>query len=209
VAHATRYGFLFLFAAWADSFEEYERTKQRIEEGQAKRDKDTETADMLHRKITMYRYPMQELHLNYPTTKGKIYSEEEDRYLLCRLDYYGLNSEGVYDRIKKDVSEFPVFRFDWFFKSRTTVELERRSKTLLLMIAKEQDDGKGKGKEKEKEDKPKGSKKSLGKRTFDEAGLDDTSRASTPKGAASKKSTPAASSAAGTAAKKRKVAQTS
>ena len=197
---------------------EYERTKQRIEEGQAKRDKDTETADMLRRKIAMYRYPMQELHLNYPTTKGKIYSEEEDRYLLCRLDYYGLNSENVFDRIKKDVSEFPVFRFDWFFKSRTTQELERRGKTLLLMIAKEQDDGKGKGKEKEKEEKPaaKGPKKMLGvcslnyvtlsllnsfqKRSFDDAGLEDASRASTPKGGASKKSTPSA-----TSSKKRKV----
>lgn len=40
----------------------------------------------------------------------------------------------------------------------------------------------------------------LQKRSFDEAGLDDTSRASTPKGSASKKSTPQA-----TAAKKRKV----
>ncbi|KAH7108257.1 SNF2 family DNA-dependent ATPase [Auriculariales sp. MPI-PUGE-AT-0066] len=179
---------------------EYERTKQRIEEGQAKRDKDFESADMLRRKIAMYRYPMQELHLNYPTTKGKIYSEEEDRYLLCRLDYYGLNSENVYERIKKDVSEFPVFRFDWFFKSRTVIELERRSKTLLLMIAKEQDEGKGKSKEKEDKAAPKG-KKTLGKRTFDEAGLDDTSRASTPKAVASKKSTPSAT----TSKKQRKV----
>ena len=97
---------------------------------------------MLERKIQSVRYPMQELHLNYPTTKGKIYSEEEDRYLLCRLHYYGLNSDDVYERIKKDISEFPVFRFDWFFKSRTAVELQRRCATLLGMIAKEQDDEK-------------------------------------------------------------------
>jgi len=83
------------------------------------------------------KFPMQELELNYPTTKGKVYNEEEDRYLLCRLNYYTLKCEDVYDRIKKDVTEFPVFRFDWFFKSRTAQELQRRCNTLLSLIEKE------------------------------------------------------------------------
>jgi SLIDE len=80
---------------------------------------------------------MQELELNYPTTKGKVYSEEEDRYLLCRLNHYGMQVEDVYERIKRDISEFPVFRFDWFFKSRSPQELARRCTTLLTMIEKE------------------------------------------------------------------------
>jgi SLIDE len=80
---------------------------------------------------------MQELELNYPTTKGKVYSEEEDRYLLCRLNYYGMTADDVYERIKKDITEFPVFRFDWFFKSRSPQELQRRCNTLLGMIEKE------------------------------------------------------------------------
>jgi SWI/SNF-related matrix-associated actin-dependent regulator of chromatin subfamily A member 5 len=80
---------------------------------------------------------MQELELNYPTTKGKVYSEEEDRYLLCRLNHYGMRMDEVYERIKKDISEFPVFRFDWFFKSRSPQELQRRCNTLLGMIEKE------------------------------------------------------------------------
>ncbi len=80
---------------------------------------------------------MQELELNYPTTKGKVYSEEEDRYLLCRLNHYGMRADDVYERIKKDITEFPVFRFDWFFKSRSPQELQRRCNTLLGMIEKE------------------------------------------------------------------------
>lgn len=80
---------------------------------------------------------MQELELNYPTTKGKVYSEEEDRYLLCRLNHYGMSADDVYERIKKDITEFPVFRFDWFFKSRSPLELQRRCNTLLGMIEKE------------------------------------------------------------------------
>lgn len=80
---------------------------------------------------------MQELELNYPTTKGKVYSEEADRYLLCRLNHYGMRADDIYERIKKDIMEFPVFRFDWFFKSRTVQELQRRCNTLLGMIEKE------------------------------------------------------------------------
>jgi SWI/SNF-related matrix-associated actin-dependent regulator of chromatin subfamily A member 5 len=94
---------------------------------------------LLQKKISSVRYPMQELELNYPTTKGKVYSEEEDRYLLCRLYHYGMQAEDVYERIKKDITEFPVFRFDWFFKSRSPQELQRRCNTLLGMIEKEEE----------------------------------------------------------------------
>lgn len=80
---------------------------------------------------------MQELELNYPTTKGKVYSEEEDRYILFRLHHYGMQAEEVYEKIKRDILEFPVFRFDWFIKSRSPQELQRRCNTLLGMIEKE------------------------------------------------------------------------
>jgi SWI/SNF-related matrix-associated actin-dependent regulator of chromatin subfamily A member 5 len=116
---------------------EYARIKQRIEEGEAKRNKRSNLESLLAKKIASVRYPMQELELNYPTTKGKVYSEEEDRYLLCRLNHYGMTADDVYERIKKDITEFPVFRFDWFFKSRSPQELQRRCNTLLGMIEKE------------------------------------------------------------------------
>ncbi|KAK7686498.1 hypothetical protein QCA50_010096 [Cerrena zonata] len=116
---------------------EYARIKARIEEGEAKRTKRSNLEALLSKKIASVRYPMQELELNYPTTKGKVYSEEEDRYLLCRLNHYGMRTDDVYERIKKDITEFPVFRFDWFFKSRSPQELQRRCNTLLGMIEKE------------------------------------------------------------------------
>jgi len=48
-----------------------------------------------------------------------------------------MQTDDVYERIKKDITEFPVFRFDWFFKSRSPQELQRRCNTLLSMIEKE------------------------------------------------------------------------
>ncbi|KAJ8085234.1 chromatin remodeling complex Adenosinetriphosphatase [Marasmius tenuissimus] len=116
---------------------EYPRIEARITEGEAKRTKRDNLEYLLDQKINSVTYPMQELELNYPTTKGKVYSEEEDRYLLCRLSHYGMQADDVYERIKKDITEFPVFRFDWFFKSRSPQELQRRCNTLLTMIEKE------------------------------------------------------------------------
>ena len=117
--------------------EEHPRIAARIAEGEAKRNKRSNLEFLLAKKIASVRYPMQELELNYPTTKGKVYSEEADRYLLCRLNHYGMRADDIYERIKKDIMEFPVFRFDWFFKSRTVQELQRRCNTLLGMIEKE------------------------------------------------------------------------
>ena len=116
---------------------DYARISTRIQEGEAKRNKRSNLEALLTEKINSVVYPMQELELNYPSTKGKVYSEEEDRYLLCRLNHYGMQEENVYERIKRDISEFPVFRFDWFFKSRSPQELARRCTTLLSMIEKE------------------------------------------------------------------------
>jgi SWI/SNF-related matrix-associated actin-dependent regulator of chromatin subfamily A member 5 len=118
---------------------EYPRIQARIAEGEAKRNKRNLLETLLANKIRSVTYPMQELELNYPTTKGKVYSEEEDRYLLCRLNYHGMDQENVYELIKRDISEFPVFRFDWFFKSRSPQELQRRCNTLLSMLEKEAD----------------------------------------------------------------------
>lgn len=114
-----------------------DRLAQRVADAEAKAAKQRETNEMLKNKVAQYQYPMQELQLTYSQTKGKVYSEEEDRYLLCRLAYYGLEAEDVYEKIKKDISDFPVFRFDWFLKSRTPQEIGRRCTTLLTMIAKE------------------------------------------------------------------------
>ncbi|KAN0073697.1 SNF2 family N-terminal domain containing protein [Tylopilus felleus] len=134
---------------------EHPRIAARIAEGEAKRNKRSNLEYLLAKKISSVKHPMQELELNYPTTKGKVYSEEEDRYLLCRLNHYGMRAEDVYERMKRDISEFPVFRFDWFFKSRSTQELQRRCNTLLGMIEKEAEalapqEGKSKGKGKKR-----------------------------------------------------------
>ncbi|KAG5641118.1 hypothetical protein DXG03_005971 [Asterophora parasitica] len=153
------------------------RIEARIAEGEAKRTKRDNLEHLLARKIASVTHPMQELELSYPRTKGKVYSEEEDRYLLCRLFHYGMQADDVYERIKKDITEFPVFRFDWFFKSRSPVELGRRCNTLLGMIEKEA--------ELRREEEAAASKKGKGKKRGFEEVQKAESRPATPTGSAS------------------------
>ncbi|TEB28250.1 transcription activator snf2l1 [Coprinellus micaceus] len=160
---------------------EYARIDARIKEGEAKRNKRQNLENLLKQKINSVRYPMQELELNYPTTKGKVYSEEEDRYLLCRLHHYGMQLDDVYERIKRDISEFPVFRFDWFFKSRSTQELQRRCNTLLSMIEKEAEQARA---EEAKSKGPKGKKRGIDQ-VQEQDKMADASRSVTPSGVAS------------------------
>ncbi|KAF8505126.1 HAND-domain-containing protein [Hysterangium stoloniferum] len=91
--------------------EDFQRVEQRILEGEARREKQDNLEALLDEMIKSVQFPIQELELNYPIAKGKVSDEEEERYLLFRLNYYGLKSPDVYDRIKKDITESPDFRF--------------------------------------------------------------------------------------------------
>ena len=58
----------------------------------------------------------QELKLQYGANKGKAYTEEEDRFILCQVHQLGY---GAWDELKAAIRDHWRFRFDWFFKSRT------------------------------------------------------------------------------------------
>jgi SWI/SNF-related matrix-associated actin-dependent regulator of chromatin subfamily A member 5 len=113
-----------------------------IEAGEEKTRKIEHQRKMLRKKMQQYRVPLQQLKINYSvsTTNKKVYTEEEDRFLLVLLDKYGVDSEGIYDRIRDEIRDSPLFRFDWFFLSRTPIEISRRCTTLLTTVAREFED---------------------------------------------------------------------
>lgn len=71
--------------------------------------------------MSRYRAPFHQLRLQYGTNKGKNYTEEEDRFLVCMLHKLGFDKENVYDELRTSVRQAPQFRFDWFIKSRTAM----------------------------------------------------------------------------------------
>ncbi|TVY36527.1 ISWI chromatin-remodeling complex ATPase [Lachnellula subtilissima] len=131
-----------------------------IEAGEEKTRKMEHQRKMLRKKLQQYRVPLQQLKINYSvsTTNKKVYTEEEDRFLLVLLDKYGVDSDGIFERIRDDIRESPLFRFDWFFLSRTPIEISRRCTTLLTTVAREFEDASapkatnGKGKREPEDD---------------------------------------------------------
>jgi SWI/SNF-related matrix-associated actin-dependent regulator of chromatin subfamily A member 5 len=121
---------------------DYPKYISLIEAGEEKTRKMDHQRKMLRKKMQQYRVPLQQLKINYSvsTTNKKVYTEEEDRFLLVLLDKYGVDSEGIFERIRDDIRESPLFRFDWFFLSRTPIEISRRCTTLLTTVAREFED---------------------------------------------------------------------
>lgn len=121
---------------------DYQKYIKIIEDGEERMRRVEHQRKMLRKKISGYRVPLQQLKINYSvsTTNKKVYTEEEDRFLLVLLDKYGIDSEGLYENIREEIRESPLFRFDWFFLSRTPIELSRRCTTLLTTVMKEYED---------------------------------------------------------------------
>lgn len=113
------------------------------------------------KKLDRYRNPWLELKIQYGQNKGKLYNEECDRFMVCVFSsfpltvlfhYYYYESlivgfeqicmvnklgYGNWDELKAAFRTSPLFRFDWFVKSRTSQELARRCDTLIRLIEKE------------------------------------------------------------------------
>lgn len=128
---------------------EYEKIIANIERGEAKLKKIQVIQEALTAKISSHRNPLQQLKIPYHQNKGRNYTEDEDRYLLVSLERIGYGTEDVHEKIRQECRNSPLFRFDWFMKSRTSVEIGRRCNTLISLIAKETDDAD----EKEHEDR--------------------------------------------------------
>ena len=114
-----------------------EKMMAQIEKGEAKIQRRISIKKALDSKMGRYKAPFYQLKLQYGTNKGKNYTEEEDRFLVCFLHKLGFDKENVYDELRYAVRQAPQFRFDWFIKSRTSLELQRRCNTLITFIERE------------------------------------------------------------------------
>merc|ERR1712241_402520 len=143
--------------------QDIDRVMAQIEKGEAKIQRRGLIKKSLDSKIARYRAPFHQLRIAYGTNKGKNYTEEEDRFLVCMLHKLGFDKENVYEELRAEVRNAPQFRFDWFIKSRTAMELQRRCNTLITLIERENH---------EIEEKEKAEKKKKGGKSSDNKGGD-------------------------------------
>jgi SWI/SNF-related matrix-associated actin-dependent regulator of chromatin subfamily A member 5 len=126
---------------------DYTKYVKVVEDGEDRTKRIEHQRKLLKKKMSQYRVPLQQLKINYSvsTTNKKVYTEEEDRFLLVMLDKFGIDSDKLYENMRDEIRKSPLFRFDWFFLSRTPIELSRRCTTLLTAIVKEFEDVPTKG----------------------------------------------------------------
>ncbi|KAF8782283.1 SWI/SNF-related matrix-associated like protein [Argiope bruennichi] len=117
--------------------QDIERIMAQIERGEARIQRRASIKKALDAKMARYRAPFHQLRIAYGTNKGKNYTEEEDRFLVCMLHKLGFDRENAYDELRSEIRKAPQFRFDWFIKSRTAAELQRRCNTLITLIERE------------------------------------------------------------------------
>merc|ERR1712183_1187806 len=137
-----------------NELQDCDRIMAQIEKGEARIQRRALIKKALDAKIARYKAPFHQLRIAYGTNKGKNYTEEEDRFLVCMLHKLGFDKQIVYEELRAAVRNAPQFRFDWFIKSRTAMELQRRCNTLITLIERENH---------EIEEKEKAEKKKKGK----------------------------------------------
>lgn len=126
-----------VFWTRCNELQDVDKHMAQIERGEAKIQRRAAVKRALDLKMARYRAPFHQLRIQYGTNKGKNYVEEEDRFLICMLHKLGFDRDNVYDDLRLAVRLAPQFRFDWFLRSRTAVELQRRCSTLITLIERE------------------------------------------------------------------------
>ena len=124
-------------AFWSriEEIDDYEKYLNIIETDEEKIEKLKLQQEALRRKLAECDDPMFDLILEYPPTKT--YTEEQDRFILLMIFKYGLDNENVYEEIRQEIKNSPLFEIDYGFKQKSAGELSRRGTTLLQCLEKE------------------------------------------------------------------------
>ena len=113
---------------------DFDKVAKKIEEGERKIQEKAKMAESLRQKVATYDNAWQTLAIKYGNNRGKLFTEDEDRFLICMTNELGY---GKWDELKREVRRSAEFRFDWLFKSRTPNELGRRVDLLIRLIQNE------------------------------------------------------------------------
>lgn len=130
---------IYYHAFWKNykSINGWEKILSRIRKGEERIERQQRVEAELAEKVARHPDPYNTLTLQY--TKGisrKGFTEEHDRFILCMVNELGY---GQWDALRIQIRQAYAFRFDWYIKSRTTVELSRRLDQLMRLVEKEND----------------------------------------------------------------------
>jgi SWI/SNF-related matrix-associated actin-dependent regulator of chromatin subfamily A member 5 len=117
---------------------DWEKKITDIERGELKFQKQIEVHKILNEKILECGDPL--LNIKVPSIhkiRSKLFSEMEDRFILRSVGKHGVVNESLNELVQLDIRQSPLFRFNWYMRSRNPAEIGRRINTLLMLIHKE------------------------------------------------------------------------
>lgn len=141
---------------------EWQKILERVEKGEKKLLRLRQIRDLIHEKIERHfdetygrifdqklldplptsdqllDHSWQTIKLKYVAgSKHRSYTEEEDAFLLCMMHRHGF---GNTERIRLEIRKAWQFRFNWYFKSRSSLDIQRRCESIVKMIEKEMEE---------------------------------------------------------------------
>lgn len=131
-----RYAEVFL-SRGPDELSDWPKILKSIEKGESKLLEIERLTAETTRKVERYANPWEEMPINYQGKGGKVFTEEEDRVLLCLVNKFGY---GAWDRIKQEICGLETFAFDYYLRSRTPAEIGRRCDALMRICEKDNAD---------------------------------------------------------------------
>ncbi|KAI9912264.1 hypothetical protein PsorP6_008845 [Peronosclerospora sorghi] len=120
-----------------DELSDWHKIMKSIEKGESKLLEIERLTEETARKVKRYANPWEDMPINYQGKGGKVFTEEEDRVLLCLVNKFGY---GVWDRIKQEICSMKMFAFDYYLRSRTAAEIGRRCDALMRICEKDNAD---------------------------------------------------------------------
>lgn len=114
-----------------------------VKEGKERLKKLPSATELLH-----YSWPRMKISYSvHSGSKGRSYQEEEDAFLICMMHRHGY---GAAERIRLEIRRAWQFRFDWYFKSRNTQEIQKRCDLLVKIVERENEEVRKKEREEAK-----------------------------------------------------------
>lgn len=112
----------------------YASILEKIEMAESALGRKSQIESAIASKVLRHADNLQGFSLSYGMSKGKLYTDEEDAFLVYMMHKHGY---GSWEKIRLEIKNSWLFQFDWFFKSRNTAEIQRRCDNLLRLIEKE------------------------------------------------------------------------
>lgn len=120
-----------------DELGDWPKILKSIEKGESKLLEIERLTEETSRKVNRYSNPWEDMPINYQGKGGKVFTEEEDRVLLCLVNKFGY---GSWEKIKEEICSLEMFAFDYYLRSRTAAELGRRCDSLMRICEKDNAD---------------------------------------------------------------------